>query len=217
MDTGIGLAELREALIYLIIIVSSLALHEWGHAYMADRLGDPTPRSEGRVTLNPWPHIDLLGTIIIPFLGAVGFFGGFGMIGWAKPVWTNPSYFKRGMRDRMMVTLAGPGMNLVLAFVATVLSAFAARFLPSIEPLFHVLMSVNIGLMVFNMMPIPPLDGSKFLMYWFGMKEETYMSISKWGPLALILIINLEGGRNVLRAIYTFGALPFEVLYRALT
>ena len=89
MEHGIGLAELREALIYLIVIVASLALHEWGHAFTADRLGDPTPHSQGRVTLNPLVHIDLLGTIIIPFLGALGFFGGFGLIGWAKPVWTN--------------------------------------------------------------------------------------------------------------------------------
>ncbi len=217
MDNGIGLAELREALIYLIIIVSSLAMHEWGHACMADRLGDPTPRSEGRVTLNPWPHIDLLGTIIVPFLGAIGLFGGIGMIGWAKPVWTNPSYYKNHTHGRMMVTLAGPGMNLILALVATFLAAMSARFLPSLEPLLHLAMSVNIGLMAFNMLPIPPLDGSKFLMYWFGMSEETYMRISKWGPLLLIVIINMDGGRLFLRMIFSMAAVPFEVLYRALT
>ncbi|MDF3056693.1 MAG: peptidase [Rariglobus sp.] len=217
MNTGIGLAELREALIYLIVIVASLALHEWGHAYTADRLGDPTPRSQGRVTLNPWPHIDVLGTIIIPFLGAIGFFGGLGMIGWAKPVWTNPSYFRRRNHDSMMVTLAGPGINLILAVVATVLAALSHRFLPSLTPLLRLAMSVNIGLMVFNMLPIPPLDGSKFLMYWCGMREETYVRFSKWGPLVLILIINLRDGRALLRTIYNMGALPFEALYRVLT
>jgi Zn-dependent protease len=217
MNNGIGLAELREALIYLIIIVSSLALHEWGHAYMADKCGDPTPRSEGRVTLNPWPHIDLIGTILIPLLGALGFFGGFGMIGWAKPVWTNPSYFRRRLHDSIMVTLAGPGMNLVLALVFTVLAALSSRLMPTVEPLLNIAMSVNIGLMVFNMLPIPPLDGSKFLMYWFGMSEETYARCSKWGPVVLIVMINLEAGRTLLRAIFNFGALPFEALYRALT
>lgn len=217
MNTGIGLAELREALIYLIIIVSSLALHEWGHAYMADRCGDPTPRSEGRVTLNPLAHIDWIGTILIPFLGAIGFFGGFGMIGWAKPVWTNPSYYKRRLHDSIMVTLAGPGMNLMLAIVFTVLAALASRWMPTMGPLLRMAMAVNIGLMVFNMLPIPPLDGSKFLMYAFGMGEETYMRLSKWGPVALIVVINLEGGRTILRAVYRFGALPFEALYQALT
>lgn len=217
MNSGIGLAELREALIYLIIIVSSLALHEWGHAYMADRLGDPTPRSQGRVTLNPLAHIDLIGTILIPFLGAIGFFGGLGMIGWAKPVWINPSYFRRRTRDSIMVTLAGPEMNLMLAVVFTVLSALSLRFFPSIEPLLEKAMSVNIALMIFNLLPIPPLDGSKFLMYWFGMSEETYMRFSKWGPLVLIVMINVEAGRELLREIFNKGALPFMALYEALT
>ena len=217
MFPNIGLAEVREALIYLIIIVSSLALHEWGHAYMADRLGDPTPRSQGRVTLNPVVHIDLLGTIIIPLLGALGFFGGFGMIGWAKPVWTDPSYFKRRVHDQAWVTLAGPGMNLLLAVIGTFLMALAARVMPSIEPLLQTLVSVNVGLMIFNLLPIPPLDGSKFLMYWLGMKEETYRELSKWGPWVLILMINLDSGRGVLRVIYNIGKLPFDVLYRALT
>ncbi|MBC8039556.1 MAG: site-2 protease family protein [Opitutaceae bacterium] len=217
MFNEIGLPELREALIYLIIIVASLALHEWGHAYMADRLGDPTPRSEGRVTLNPLVHIDLFGTIIIPLLGALGFFGGFSMIGWAKPVWTNPSYFRRGNFDRALVTLAGPGMNFGLALVSIVLAAISVRFLPSLTPLFHLMMEVNVGLMIFNLLPIPPLDGSKFLMYWFGMSEETYLQVSKWGPLALILVINLQSGREVFGKIYHAAYYPFGLLYGALT
>jgi Zn-dependent protease len=217
MFNGIGLPELREGLIYLIIIVCSLALHEWGHAYMADRLGDPTPRSEGRVTLNPAAHIDLLGTIIIPFLGAIGLFGGFGLIGWAKPVYTNPSYFRRRVYDRVWVTLAGPGMNLVLALIATILAAVASRLLPSISPLFGMVMDVNIGLMVFNMMPIPPLDGSKFLIYWFGMHEETYVQISRWGPLVLVVLINIEVGRAIFGYIYSLASIPFNLLYHVLT
>jgi Zn-dependent protease len=217
MDTSIGFPEVREALILLIIIVSSLALHEWGHAFMADRLGDPTPRSQGRVTLNPVPHIDLLGTIIIPFLGAIGFFGGFGMIGWAKPVWINPSYFKRRTYDSALVTLAGPGMNLAIALVATFMAALSHRFVPAFQPLLSLVVSVNIGLMVFNLLPIPPLDGSKFLMYWFGMKEETYMRFASWGTLILILAINLPPSRMVIGQIYRLAYAPFALLYRALT
>lgn len=217
MFNDIGLPELREALIHLIIVVSSLALHEWGHAYMADRLGDPTPRSQGRVTLNPLAHIDWLGTVIIPFLGAIGFFGGFSMIGWAKPVWINPSYFRRRNHDSAWVTLAGPGMNLLLALAALVLAAISLRVLPSLNPLFLLMMQVNVGLMIFNLLPIPPLDGSKFYMYWLGMKEETYMRLSTWGPLLLIVMLNLQAGRDVLRVIFNSAYLPFVVLYRALT
>lgn len=216
MFEGIGLPELREALIYLIVVVSSLALHEWGHAYVADRLGDPTPRSQGRVTLNPLAHIDPLGTILIPFLGAIGFFGGFGMIGWAKPVWTNPSYYRHRFQGPMQVTLAGPAMNLVLAAAFTVLAALSARWMPSLLPLLTLVMQVNVGLMVFNLLPIPPLDGSKAWIYWFGMKEETYLQISRWSPLILLVVINVDAGRAVLRTLYLLALVPFHALLNVL-
>ena len=125
MDSGINFEQVREGLIFFIILVCSLSLHEWGHAIVADMLGDDTPRSQGRVTTNPLAHIDPIGTLLFPLLGAFGFFGKLAMIGWAKPIYTNPSNFKRGRVDQAWVTLAGPGVNLFLALIAVIAAAVA--------------------------------------------------------------------------------------------
>ncbi len=164
-----NLAErLPEALLILSFFIISLSLHEWGHAAMADKLGDPTPRSQGRVTFNPLRHIDWLGTVAIPLLGILGVFGGFAMIGWAKPVMINPANFKNPKNDSAWVTIAGPGMNLVQAVLAAVIASLLHQH-PNSGSLLWYFVQINIGLMVFNLLPIPPLDGSKFLRYWFGM------------------------------------------------
>src|SRR4051812_12007224 len=126
MDIDMG--ALREGVLSFIVLVLSLSLNEWGHAIVADTLGDDTPRSQGRVTLYPMAHIDWIGTILIPAMSALGFFGGFAMIGWAKPVYTNPANFRRGMFDEALVTIAGPGVNLFLAFLGTLGAAAAVHF-----------------------------------------------------------------------------------------
>lgn len=217
MDTGIDLSGIREGLIYFIVVVCSLALHEWGHAYVAHKLGDPTPQSEGRVTLSPLAHIDPIGTILVPLMGALGFFGGFAMIGWAKPVYTNPSYFRRGNFDSALVTLAGPGMNALLALGATLSAAVIHRMVPSLEPLLGIVVMVNVALLVFNMLPIPPLDGSKFFIYWFGMKEETYIRLAFIGNFALLLLINIPAFRQLVGGLIDLVYTPFALLLNALT
>src|ERR1044071_2878675 len=123
MDIDMG--ALRDGVLRFIILVLSLSLHEWGHAIVADKLGDDTPRAQGRVTLYPMAHIDWIGTILIPAMSALGFFGGFSMIGWAKPVYTNPANFRRGMFDQALVTIAGPGVNFTLALLGTFAAAIA--------------------------------------------------------------------------------------------
>lgn len=211
MDIDPG--ALREGVLRFIIVVFSLALHEWGHAVAADRLGDDTPRLEGRVTLYPMAHIDWIGTILFPALAALGFFGGFAMIGWAKPVYTNPSNFRRGMFDEAIVTLAGPGMNVVLAFVGTIITIVAARF--GAEPISefgYLLLRINVALAVFNMLPIPPLDGSKFLMYWLGMSREAYAQIAGYGSLALLVLINVPGFGRLFGTLIGFAMLPFRLM-----
>ncbi len=207
-------ALIREALLNVIIIIVSLALHEWGHAYMADRLGDDTPRSQGRVTLNPLVHIDPVGTVLIPLLGSLGFFGSFGVIGWAKPIYTNPRNFRNGTRDRALVTIAGPGMNFAIALVATLAAGTAHHFLPQIVPLFQTILTLNVALVVFNLIPVPPLDGSKFLMYWFGMSEETYARFAQWGWIVLLLLVNLRPFQVLMSILFGLVGLPFEFLYR---
>ena len=204
---------LRDAVLNVIIVACSLALHEWGHAIVADRLGDDTPRLQGRVTLNPLVHIDPIGTILVPLLGALGVFGRFSAIGWAKPIQTNPSRFRNGYRDQALVTMAGPAMNLGLAFFATIVAAMAHRFYPPMEELLVLILQINVALAVFNLLPIPPLDGSKFLMYWFGMSEETYLQISRWSQFLLLVLVNTTFFRILLGALIGLATKPFEIIY----
>jgi Zn-dependent protease len=208
---------IRLALLNLIILIISLSLHEWGHAYVADRLGDNTPRSQGRVTLNPIAHIELIGTIVIPLLASLGVFGGFGVIGWAKPVWTNPSNFANRVRDQAWVTIAGPAVNLGIALMATIAAGIAERVMPSATPFFLTVLKMNVLLVVFNLLPIPPLDGSKFLMYWFGMAEETYLRFAQWGWILLLVLINVPAFGVLLKILYSIMLLPFDRLYSLIT
>ncbi|MDR1282188.1 MAG: site-2 protease family protein [Opitutaceae bacterium] len=196
----------------VIIILLSLALHEWGHAIMADRLGDDTPRNQGRVTLNPLAHIDPLGTLIIPLLCALKFFGGFGMIGWARPVIINPGNLRQ-KGARSLVTIAGPAMNFLLALLAAMVAGLLSDSDPRLHELAVLTMLINASLMAFNLLPIPPLDGSKFLMYWFGMKEETYATFARWGWLALLVAINLPASRHAIGQLFQVATIPFRIVY----
>jgi Zn-dependent protease len=195
------LALLRDALLNLLLFIVSLTLHEWGHAYAADKLGDATPRAQGRVTLNPLAHIDWIGTVAIPFAASLGLFGNLGFIGWAKPVMINPANLRPGYWKQAIVTLAGPAMNLGLAIVAAVAWAISAKYSEALPELFGRLMWVNVGLMCFNLVPIPPLDGSKFFMYFRLMREETYWRIAQWGWVVLLIAINFPPFRQVLGTI----------------
>ena len=202
----LDLATVRDAIIILILVLGSLSLHEWGHAFVADKLGDPTPRSQGRVTLDPLAHIDWLGTVVLPLLAGLGFFGNFAAIGWAKPVEINPSYLRRGYRDQMLITIAGPAVNLILAILAAFAFALVQSRSPQLVELFGKAMMVNISLFVFNMLPIAPLDGSKFLMYFRLMGEETYVRFASVGWIILLVLINLPPFRQFLSVVIGFIA-----------
>jgi len=158
-----------QVFIAFIVLLFSLTVHESAHAWMADRLGDPTARLLGRVSLNPVVHADLIGTVVFPLLAIIG---GVPLIGWAKPVPVSVSRLRRQRRDYVLVAAAGPASNLVLAIVAALaLAALPVSPVVLGEPnvsapvasFLSFAVRLNILLAVFNMLPIPPLDGGNVL------------------------------------------------------
>jgi Zn-dependent protease len=187
--------QVRRAIISLIAFLVSVSVHEFGHAFMADRLGDRLPRAQGRVTLSPLAHADLLGTILLPLFAA--FSPGFPMLAWGKPVQTNPQAYTRRFSPRvghMLVAAMGPLMNLALAVVASVLIVVLATVGVMKAPLAMMLVkyvvSLNLVLMFFNLIPLPPLDGANVL--------------------AGVLPDSLQIIPHTLRR---YGILPFLILY----
>lgn len=151
----------------IVVLIFSVILHEVAHGYMAEWLGDPTARLEGRLTLNPVSHIDPIGSILLPALLLITHSPV--LIGYAKPVPYNP-YNLRGKYAEGLVAFAGPATNILLALIFGLLIRFAAPQLgPDLVGAFAVIVYVNMVLALFNLIPIPPLDGSKVLSTLFGM------------------------------------------------
>lgn len=184
---------LIDRLIMLPGIILGLSLHEFGHAIVSTKLGDPTPRSQGRVTVNPIAHIDPLGMFTLIFAG----------FGWGVPVQINPSYYKHRRRDEALVAVAGVSMNLIIVIVTTVVLRFIVHIVPSSvmnsnpgEVFFEILRDiilVNIVLMFFNLLPVPPLDGFNFVTQIFDLsKYSWYIPLYRNGFMILILLIMLN-------------------------
>ena len=147
--------------LYIVVLIASVVLHEVAHGYMANYLGDPTARLEGRLTLNPVSHIDPVGSILLP--GILLFTGSPILIGYAKPVPYNP-YNLRGKYDEALVAFAGPATNIFLALVfALGIRFFGGALDPALMEAFGIIVLLNIVLAIFNLIPVPPLDGSKIL------------------------------------------------------
>lgn len=202
---GLDLAFVRAGLIKFIILVASLAIHEWAHAFVAWKLGDDTGQREGRVTLNPIAHIDVFGTILFPLI-CIFLFQGSIMFGWAKPVPVNLRNFKHPNRDDFLTTFAGPGSNLMIALVTAVLVGWLARVGPDLSGLAVQIILTNCSLFVFNLLPVPPLDGGRILRLVTGMTWETFVRISTWSMLILLLTLQWGPLRRLLGyAILTFA------------
>lgn len=177
--------EPASALLIVAIVIISVVIHEVAHGYAALALGDKTALYAGRLTLNPIKHLELFGSIILPLLLS---FTGF-VFGWAKPVPYNPYNLHNRRWGELLVALAGPVSNLLLAFAF----ALAIRFVPLDATMLFVailIVQINIVLMIFNMMPIPPLDGSKVLFALFPKQYGAWRdTLERWGMLLVIVFI----------------------------
>jgi Zn-dependent protease len=191
---------IADGLISYLLLVALLTFHEFGHAWTAMKCGDDTARLQGRVSLNPLVHIDPIGTVLLP-LGMI--FLPFGvsrfMIGWAKPVPVNPYNLHRKNFDDILVTMAGPAMNLILA-VALVAFARAGLLFHSdaAAELFIRAAQLSLLLCFFNLIPVPPLDGSHILRVATGMTWEAYANFARFGFIIVIVLLQVPVVRAAL-------------------
>ncbi|OHE71844.1 MAG: hypothetical protein A2007_03640 [Verrucomicrobia bacterium GWC2_42_7] len=187
----------RIILVNYLLLLISLTFHEWGHAWAAHKLGDNTPQQQGRLSLNPLVHIDLIGTIILPLIMML-FVTPLGIWGWAKPVEFNINNFKNKKFGDLLVILAGPASNLLLALFAAIAANTIFRNNGPISGLMGNILFLNCLLFVFNMLPIPPLDGSCLLKKVFHVTEETYLYISQWGFVTILILLQLPFVNKIL-------------------
>jgi len=205
--------RLIDVIMVIPILLIALPFHEWAHAYVAYRLGDPTAKDAGRLTLNPVRHLDPLGTLMMLVAS----------VGWAKPVPVNSGYFRDRRKGMILVALAGPFSNLLLAFLFTLIwglmvkllvigvipveSETAVTIVTWLQVFFRFCVLVNISLAVFNMIPVPPLDGSRLISAF--VPEESYYRFARYeqyiGIAFLALVVFLP---DALDSVISFVADP---------
>ena len=165
-------------------LIIGFGLHEFAHAWMSDRLGDPTPRAQGRLTVNPLAHLDPIGTIMLLLFH----------FGYGKPVQINPSYYKHPKRDLILVSLSGITMNLIVAIFAAIAYALLLNFgvmnITMINIVYDI-MVINVSLMVFNLFPCPPLDGYQVIKQIFlgGKTINFFWKIEQYGYILLLILV----------------------------
>jgi len=210
----------------LPVLFFSIVVHEIAHGWVALKLGDTTARDAGRITFNPFPHIDILGSVMIPLISYIA--AGTIFIAWAKPVPINPNNFKKFRRDDILVSAAGPVSNLIMAILCTVFFVASVYFVkmvlqPSKEimadfvffiiKMFAAGITLNIFLAVFNLIPIPPLDGSHILSSLLpGKIGDAYRRTGFLGILIIIALFRIEPVRNFLFFVISIINTPLNLL-----
>jgi Zn-dependent protease len=207
----------------VIVLLFAICVHESAHAWMANRLGDPTAKMLGRVSLNPIVHIDLFGTILMPLILIVL---GFPPFGWAKPTPVDPRNFKNPVKDDILTAVAGPASNFLTAFVAVIVLAVISHTTRSgtelnpkhfdvanpIFTLFFMAVSINVILAVFNLIPLPPLDGSHVIRHFLSYNAlRVYDRIGYAGLMILLFVLPLIGV-NIIGILIAPFMVFFEIL-----
>jgi Zn-dependent protease len=217
-------SALFNGLLFYLCFIPVLTFHEFAHAWTSWKCGDDTAKNLGRVSLNPIVHMELIGTVVLPLLAIYlsisgSMLSGF-IIGWGKPVPVDLNNLRNPRRDDTLIALAGPGMNLILAFLCMGITKVGFMLKTSgnsevgeiLINMGLLLVQVNLVLAFFNLLPIPPLDGSHVLWNALGLSYESYFNAMRYGFLMVIVAINIPGVREFL---WTTTVAARDVLLRA--